>query len=307
MGQRGDFRRLAAAVRLGLLAAACLALTNCSSHVDPHFGVSASPRVVGPGEPVPKGGGVYRVGKPYRVAGRLYVPEADPDYSEVGLASWYGDDFRGRLTANGEVFDNASLSAASPVLPMPCYARVTNLRNGRSIIVRVNDRGPYAANRIIDVSEQTAKVARLLRPWFGKGSGRLCRAGSAGRLRRPHADGDACARTGRRRPPRGSGLPRRAPSRRCSGGSSGNMTRRRLRGSGRLPPPRRGHRKAANWRHEARIEQTFGPAPGPAMASIADPSAAPSAGAAGATPELSAYASPGRSSGAAFMSGRGIY
>ena len=158
MGQRGDFRGLAAAVRLGVVAAACLALANCSSRVDPHLGVSASPRVVG----AERAGAEGRRRLPRRQAlqgGRTAVcPGGGPDYSEVGLASWYGDDFRGRLTANGEVFDNASLSAASPVLPMPCYARVTNLRNGRSIIVRVNDRGPYAANRIVDVSEQTAKI-----------------------------------------------------------------------------------------------------------------------------------------------------
>ena len=110
------------------------------------------------GEPVPKGGGTYRVGKPYTVAGRIYVPEEDPNYREEGLASWYGDDFHGRLTANGEVFDMASLTAAHPTLPMPCYARVTNLSNGKSLIVRVNDRGPYHGNRLIDVSNKAAEL-----------------------------------------------------------------------------------------------------------------------------------------------------
>jgi rare lipoprotein A len=114
--------------------------------------------VVAFGEPVPKGGGVYRVGKPYVVAGRLYVPEADTHYREDGLASWYGDDFHGRLTANGEVFDMDGLTAAHPTLPMPCYARVTNLSNGKSLIVRVNDRGPYHGNRLIDVSHKAAEM-----------------------------------------------------------------------------------------------------------------------------------------------------
>ncbi|WP_043159277.1 septal ring lytic transglycosylase RlpA family protein [Bradyrhizobium sp. Ai1a-2] len=144
--------------------ATCLVLANCASsnkfasRVDPKYGVSASPRVVAFGEPVPKGGGTYRVGKPYMVGGRMYVPEEDVNYRAEGLASWYGDDFHGRLTANGEVFDMASLTAAHPTLPMPCYARVTNLRNGKSLVVRVNDRGPYHANRLIDVSNKAAEL-----------------------------------------------------------------------------------------------------------------------------------------------------
>src|SRR5882724_6901993 len=150
--------------RGAIAAAACLLLANCASsdkfasRVDPKYGVSSSPRVVDFGEPVPKGGGTYRVGKPYTVAGRIYVPEEDPNYREEGLASWYGDDFHGRLTANGEIFDMASLTAAHPTLPIPSYARVTNLRNGKSLIVRVNDRGPYHGNRLIDVSNKAAEL-----------------------------------------------------------------------------------------------------------------------------------------------------
>ena len=128
------------------------------SQVDPKYGVSSSPRVVEFGEAVPKGGGTYRVGKPYTVAGRVYVPEEDVNYREEGLASWYGEDFHGRLTANGEVFDMGSLSAAHPTLPMPCYVRVTNLGNGKSLIVRVNDRGPYHGNRVMDVSSRAADL-----------------------------------------------------------------------------------------------------------------------------------------------------
>jgi rare lipoprotein A len=142
----------------------CVPLANCASSdlfaskVDPKYGVSASARVVEPGDPVPKGGGVYRVGKPYVVAGQTYVPQENRRYSAEGLASWYGNDFHGRLTANGEVFDMDGISAAHPTLPMPCYARVTNLANRRSIVVRVNDRGPYEANRVIDVSVRAAKL-----------------------------------------------------------------------------------------------------------------------------------------------------
>ena len=144
--------------------AACLVLANCASsgkfasRVDPKYGVSSSPRVVAMGEPVPKGGGTYRVGKPYTVAGRVYVPEDDPNYRAEGMASWYGDDFHGRLTANGEVFDMTSLTAAHPTLPIPSYARVTNLSNGKSLIVRVNDRGPYHGNRVIDVSNKASEL-----------------------------------------------------------------------------------------------------------------------------------------------------
>jgi rare lipoprotein A len=156
--RRSNLARSAAAV------AACLVLANCASsgkfasRVDPKYGVSSSPRVVAMGDPVPKGGGTYRVGKPYTVAGRVYVPEEDTGYRAEGLASWYGDDFHGRLTANGEVFDMASLTAAHPTLPMPSYARVTNLSNGKSLIVRVNDRGPYHGNRLIDVSNKAAEL-----------------------------------------------------------------------------------------------------------------------------------------------------
>jgi rare lipoprotein A len=140
-----------------------LLLANCSSSklfgkIDPKYGVAASPRVIEPGQPVPKGGGTYRVGKPYLIAGRMYVPEENTRYRAIGLASWYGDDFHGRLTANGEVYDMESISAAHPTLPMPSYVRVTNLANRRSLIVRVNDRGPYHADREIDLSFRAAQI-----------------------------------------------------------------------------------------------------------------------------------------------------
>lgn len=144
---------------VGVCAALSLLLAHCAtSNVDSRYGVSASRRVVEPGEPVPKGGGTYRVGSPYTVGGRMYVPEYDPHYKAVGLASWYGDDFYGRYTANGEIFDMNSISAAHPTMPMPSYARVTNLQNGHSLIVRVNDRGPYARDRVIDLSVRAAQL-----------------------------------------------------------------------------------------------------------------------------------------------------
>src|SRR5271163_4174488 len=119
---------------------------------------AVSPRVVEDGQPVPRGGGQYLVGHPYTIAGHTYYPRENPNYSAVGLASWYGDAFHGRRTANGEVYDMRSLSAAHPTMPLPSYARVTNLENGYSVIVRVNDRGPYHSGRVMDVSSRVADV-----------------------------------------------------------------------------------------------------------------------------------------------------
>jgi rare lipoprotein A len=115
-------------------------------------------RVIPLGQPVPKGGGAYRVGEPYQLNGVWYQPTEDTRYDQVGTASWYGEMFHGRRTANGEIYDMERLSAASPTLPMPVYARVTNLANGRSLIVRVNDRGPYRSNRIMDLSRRSAEL-----------------------------------------------------------------------------------------------------------------------------------------------------
>jgi rare lipoprotein A len=117
---------------------------------------SASPRVVADGQSVPKGGGRDHTGKPYQIAGRWYTPRDNPNYSSTGMSSWYGDAFHGRKTANGEVYDKHAYTAAHPTMPLPSYARVTNATNGRSIIVRVNDRGPFHGGRIIDVSERVA-------------------------------------------------------------------------------------------------------------------------------------------------------
>jgi rare lipoprotein A len=156
---RATALRLAAAAAVGLLAANCGSQQTAGGRsIDPKYGVAASPRVVADGEPVPKGGGRELVGKPYVVAGRTYVPKDSRGYVRDGLASWYGSAFHGRLTANGEVFDRYSVAAAHPTMPLPSYARVTNLKNSRSMIVRVNDRGPYHGERIMDVSERVAQA-----------------------------------------------------------------------------------------------------------------------------------------------------
>lgn len=140
---------------------------------------AASPRVVAEGEEVPKGGGRQLVGKAYSVAGKRYTPFEKPvGYSQVGLASWYGEAFHGRRTANGEVYDRYSVSAAHPTMPLPAYARVTNLLNNRSIIVRVNDRGPFHGGRMMDLSQTTADAlafrhlgtARIKMEYLGQAS-----------------------------------------------------------------------------------------------------------------------------------------
>jgi len=100
----------------------------------------------------------YKVGKPYKIAGVWYYPAEDWDYVETGVASWYGPNFHGRRTANGEIFDMNLVSAAHRTLPMPSYVMVTNLDNGRTMEVRVNDRGPYAHGRIIDLSKRAAEL-----------------------------------------------------------------------------------------------------------------------------------------------------
>jgi rare lipoprotein A len=159
--------KLSRGLALATVSALCLALAGCGSapksggkvkFSEEKYGVAASPRVVSGNKPVPKGGGRYMVGKPYKVAGKWYRPKHDPNYTSVGLASWYGPTFHGRMTANGEIFDRNALTAAHTTMPLPSYAKVTNLKNGRSMIVRVNDRGPFHGNRTIDLSEKVATM-----------------------------------------------------------------------------------------------------------------------------------------------------
>jgi rare lipoprotein A len=153
-----------AGVCLVVVTALALSLAACSRSDNGGRSAGLSKRVVEIGEPAPKGGGRYKVGDPYQIGGRWYVPQESPGYDKVGVASWYGDLFHGRYTANGEVFDMEALSAAHPTLPLPVYAEVTNLQNGRTIVVRVNDRGPYAHDRIIDLSKRSAKELGIYRP-----------------------------------------------------------------------------------------------------------------------------------------------
>jgi rare lipoprotein A len=131
-------------------------VSNSHEHFSSAIYGQASARVVADGQPVPRGGGVYLVGHAYKIAGHTYVPHENDSYSAVGMASWYGDAFHGRRTANGEIYDKDSVSAAHPTMPLPSYARVTNLTNGHSIVVRVNDRGPFHGGRVMDVSSRVA-------------------------------------------------------------------------------------------------------------------------------------------------------
>ncbi|MGD0191947.1 MAG: septal ring lytic transglycosylase RlpA family protein [Rhizomicrobium sp.] len=146
-------RRLLAVVAPVVLAAAC------ATHRE------APPPVVS----IPPSAGIYKIGNPYQIDGTWYYPREEPDYDETGIASWYGPTFHGKRTANGEVFDSTAVTAAHRTLPMPVNVRVTNLDNGRSIVVRVNDRGPYARGRIIDLS---ARAAQLL-GFYGVGTAKV--------------------------------------------------------------------------------------------------------------------------------------
>lgn len=121
------------------------------------YGVSASP-IVATGTKLPRGGGYAKVGSSYVVKGRRYHPTNTPKPVQFGRASWYGKAFHGRKTANGEVYDMNHLTAAHKTMPLPSYARVTNVKNGHSVIVRVNDRGPFSNDRVIDLSKRAAEI-----------------------------------------------------------------------------------------------------------------------------------------------------
>ena len=174
MAGDGNRRFWAGAAKLLAIGVMCATAASCSStkevktknkrskeyFAESVYGVKASPRVAY-GRNVPKGGGRDMTGKPYQVRGKWYVPKEDKSYDKMGLASWYGSAFHGRLTANGEVYDQYGISAAHPTFPLPSYARVTNLENGDSVIVRVNDRGPYHPGRIIDLSDKAAELLEV--------------------------------------------------------------------------------------------------------------------------------------------------
>lgn len=137
---------------LALVLVAGASLAACAT---PKFAarLPASPDAPGAGIAGPH----YKVGKPYQVGGIWYVPREQPDYDETGIASWYGPGFHMKATANGETFDQALVSAAHTTLPLPSWVEVTNLENGRKMEVRVNDRGPFVAGRIIDLSQEAAR------------------------------------------------------------------------------------------------------------------------------------------------------
>jgi rare lipoprotein A len=131
--------------------------------------------IYGPGP-----GGSYRVGNPYSINGVTYYPAEDPGYDQVGLASWYGNEFRGNATANGERFNPRRLTAAHTTLPLPVLVRVTNLDNGKQIVLRINDRGPFVPGRILDCSRAAAEelgfadegVARVRVQYVGRADGK---------------------------------------------------------------------------------------------------------------------------------------
>lgn len=144
-------------VRWAVLAAAALLLAGCAeAQLVAHTAKQVRDAV--PKQEPRAPAGRYKVGKPYQVAGVWYYPKADYDYEETGIASWYGPGFHGKRTANGEIYDQGDLTAAHRTLPMPSLVRVTNLENGRALKVRVNDRGPFARGRIIDVSARAAEL-----------------------------------------------------------------------------------------------------------------------------------------------------
>jgi rare lipoprotein A len=137
-------------VRYALAATACLLAAGCET--------TPPPPPENHAVAVPPSAGVYKIGQPYQVDNVWYYPREQPDYDETGIASWYGPDFCGKRTANGEIYDCNGISAAHRTLPMPVNVRVTNLENGKSLVVRVNDRGPYARGRIIDLSKRAAEL-----------------------------------------------------------------------------------------------------------------------------------------------------
>jgi len=148
-----SLRRISVTIALAALTAGCATQPPPSTYTRPPIAST----------------GQYKVGNPYQIDGTWYYPREQPDYDETGIASWYGPTFYGHQTANGEIYNAGDLTAAHRTLPMPVNVRVTNLDNGKSVVLRVNDRGPYAKGRIIDVSEQAAKLLGF----YGQGTARV--------------------------------------------------------------------------------------------------------------------------------------
>jgi len=135
---------------------AFLGLFALSACAETEFLVHTAKTVRSDSSPAPVGD--YKVGKPYQINGQWYYPAENYEYAETGIASWYGPNFHGKPTANGEIFDQNLITAAHRSMPLPSAARVTNLENGRTILLRVNDRGPFARGRIIDLSRRAAQL-----------------------------------------------------------------------------------------------------------------------------------------------------
>jgi rare lipoprotein A len=165
-----------------LMAAAVLALSACAGSKPAGKAAMHAPAA---------GAGTYKVGEPYQVKGVWYYPAEDFSYDETGIASWYGPGFHAETTANGERFDQNELTGAHKTLPMPSLVRVTNLENGRSIIIRINDRGPFVPGRIVDLSRRgaqllgfeaqgSAKVRVSILPIESRAIAAAARAGEAG-------------------------------------------------------------------------------------------------------------------------------
>jgi len=158
---RESFKSITVAIAVAVLA---LVLSGCGkSHVNySDSGRDSAPSSYDPQRSgkLPSGSGGYRkTGNPYQIAGHWYYPlSSAAGYNETGTASWYGTKFHGKKTANGERYDMYAMSAAHKTLPLPTMVRVTNLDNGRSVVVRVNDRGPFVKSRIIDLSYAAAKA-----------------------------------------------------------------------------------------------------------------------------------------------------
>jgi rare lipoprotein A len=146
-------------VRTGRLAVVLLGSATLTACMTPQYAVRApavtSPELSAKAQPAPRGR--YKTGDPYQVGGIWYVPHEQPDYDKTGIASWYGDAFQMKATANGEIFDMNQFSAAHTTLPLPSMVEVTNLDNGKKLTVRVNDRGPFVGGRIIDLSHAAAR------------------------------------------------------------------------------------------------------------------------------------------------------
>jgi rare lipoprotein A len=246
------------------------------------------------------------------------VPREDRHYRAEGMASWYGMDFHGRLTANGEVFDMESISAAHPTLPIPSYVRVTNLRNGRSIVARVNDRGPYARDRLIDVSRRTAQLLGF----HGHGLTRV-RVEYVGRAPLAGSDDRMLMATLRKNGP--APVPDRimvasatpyapAPRSRAAAPipqsrpySLGETEEEAVPQREAAPPPARSRPSPSpsEMTAAARIERTMGPAP--AMVWVAGPQGVPASGTLPSAEPVAAYAPRNGTGGGAFMNGRGLY